>query len=96
MGEHLSYKYNDDQDEFSVYFESGTKQFSISRYVRASECIYKSDYSHLVQYAQTKGATGSPWDFLKKEFAEGRGPEFSKWVIENVPVGHIDSDYFQF
>jgi hypothetical protein len=33
---------------------------------------------------------------LKKEFAEGRGPEFSDWVLHNVPVGHIDSDYFQF
>ena len=96
MGEHLSYKYNNDQDEFSIYFDTKTKRLSISRYVRASECIYKSEYSHLQQYAEIKGSKGDPWNFLKKEFAEGRGPEFSDWVLENVPAGHIDSDYFQF
>ncbi|MFM2024509.1 MAG: hypothetical protein RLZZ56_522 [Actinomycetota bacterium] len=96
MGEHLSYKYNDDQDEFDVYFEKRSKQLSISRYVRSAECIYDSKYSHLQQYAKIKGSVDAPWDFLKKEFAEGRGPEFSDWVMHNVPVGHIDSDYFQF
>jgi hypothetical protein len=96
MSESLSYKYNDDKDEFDVYFVKSSKQLSISRYVRASECIYDSKYSHLVQYAKNKGASGDPWEFLKKEFAEGRGPEFSDWVMHNVTVGHIDSDYFQF
>jgi hypothetical protein len=96
MGEHLSYKYNNDEDEFSIYFVQSTKQFSVSRYVKSAECIYNSKYSHLVQYAKNKGAVEAPWDFLKKEFAEGRGPEFSDWVMHNVPVGHIDSDYFQF
>jgi hypothetical protein len=96
MGEHLSYKYNDDKDEFSIYFVQRTKQFSVSRYVGSAECIYDSKYSHLVQYAENKKAVGSPWSFLKKEFAEGRGPEFSDWVMHNVPVGHIDSDYFKF
>jgi hypothetical protein len=96
MGEHLSYKYNNDEDEFTIYFVKSTKQFSISRYVRAAECIYSSKYSHLVEYAKVKGSTEDPWEFLKKEFAEGRGPQFSDWVMKSVPVGHIDSDYFQF
>jgi hypothetical protein len=96
MGEHLSYKYNNDDDEFSVYFEAKTGHFSITRYVRSSECIYDAKFSHLEQYAKNNGAVGDPWAFLKKEFAEGRGPEFSDWVLRCVPVGYIDSDYFQF
>jgi hypothetical protein len=96
MGEYLDYKYNGDKDEFSVYFVKSSKQLSISRYAGSAECIYDSKYSHLVQYAKNKGAVDAPWDFLKKEFAEGRGPEFSEWVMNNVPIGYVDSDYFKF
>ena len=96
MGEHLSYKYNNNEDEFSVYFEPKTKQLSITRYVKTSECNYDSQYSHLENYAKLNGSTGDAWAFLKKEFADGRGPKFSDWVLNNVPVGYIDSDYFSF
>jgi hypothetical protein len=93
MGEHLSYKYNHDKDELSVYFESPSK-VSISRYLGGSECIYDSKFSHLEAYAKLNGATGEAWQFLKDEFAAGRADKFSDWVREWVPVGYIDADYF--
>lgn len=94
LKEELSYKYNDDKDELYVTFDEPSKDLTMSRYVRGSECCYKAEYSHLQAYAESKGSKMEAWAFLNQEFDEGRASDFSWWVIENVPVGYVDGDYF--
>jgi hypothetical protein len=95
LNEELTYKYNGGNDELYITFDEPSKDLTMSRYVKGSECLYKAEYKHLQQYAESKKSSMEAWAFLNKEFEEGRASEFSWWVIENVPVGHVDSDYFR-